>query len=123
MDPFLEAVAQRTPLMKKIIMRNIRVASISPLILEQLYNKCPFLIELSIGLRFAYSILDTYEYKSPEEKDIKENDRNVQILLEALRLRNITLNNNIEMTKLLLKKNFSFISALEIVDCIEPICF
>ena len=36
-DPFLQKVAERTPLIKKIIMKNIRASNISSTVLEKLY--------------------------------------------------------------------------------------
>lgn len=54
---------------------------------------------------------------------MKESERESQLILNALRLRKISLSHNIEMSKLLIKKGYNFNTIIEVIDCIEPLCF
>lgn len=104
-------LGRHCPLVEVFWLSFIKVEDVALSVLRALYKECPYLTELELGLPVRYLM--------------EGDDEPAQCgrLLEVMHLRKVSLTHNLELTKLLLAKGYTFNEAIEIVDSIEPLCF
>jgi hypothetical protein len=107
----LTALAKHCHLVEVFWLSFIQVQDVALGVLRTVYEECPYLTELELGLPARYLM--------------EGDDEPAQCgrLLEVMHLRKVSLVHNLGITKQLLAKGYTFNEAIEIVDSIEPLSF
>lgn len=111
-DGILQTIARHNQLIEAFLLANIKVSTVGFQAMKEVYEQCPYLIEIEMNLPTRYL-----------SDEGTEEERECGMILSAIHVRRISLQHNLEMAKLLISKHYNINEVIEIIDCIQPFTF